>query len=256
MKKEIVLNINNLTTEIKGQVIHKKLNLDVYAGEIFGIIGASGGGKTVLFRTILGLLRPRSGKIIVFGENALQSNTDVIKQRCGVLFQSGALFSSLSVEENIMLPMRELGHIPDDIARDLARLKIQMVGLKEETLKKLPSELSGGMIKRVALARALAMDADLLLLDEPTAGLDPISAEKFDILLQELQESLNLTVIMITHDLDTLYTLCKRVGVLVDGRMIVDELQLIHNNDHPWIKSYFLGQRGRVLRKDIHGITT
>ena len=256
MKKEIVLNINNLTTEIKGQVIHKKLNLEVYAGEIFGIIGASGGGKTVLFRTILGLLRPRSGKIIVFGENALQTNTDVIKQRCGVLFQSGALFSSLSVEENIMLPMRELGHIPDDIARDLARLKIQMVGLKEETLKKLPSELSGGMIKRVALARALAMDADLLLLDEPTAGLDPISAEKFDILLQELQESLNLTVIMITHDLDTLYTLCKRVGVLVDGRMIVDELQLIHNNEHPWIKSYFLGQRGRVLRKDIHGITT
>lgn len=254
MEKQTVLKIENLTTEIQGQTIHQKLNLEIFRGEIFGIIGASGGGKTVLFRTILGLLKPKSGKIVVFGKNALLDNTDVIKERCGVLFQSGALFSSLTVEENIMLPMKELAHIPEDIARELARLKIQMVGLKESTLKKIPSELSGGMVKRVALARALAIDADLLLLDEPTAGLDPISAEKFDDLLKELQESLNLTVIMVTHDLDTLYALCKRVGVLVDGKMIVDQLQTIHNNEHPWIKNYFLGKRGRVFKEDVNGI--
>lgn len=256
MNRLSVLKIENLTTEIKGQVIHKKLNLEVFKGEIFGLIGASGGGKTVLLRTILGLLKPRSGKITLFGENALKQNTDVIKHRCGVLFQSGALFSSLSVEENILLPMKELAHIPDDVARDLAVLKIKMVGLPEETLLKFPSELSGGMIKRVALARALAVDADLLLLDEPTAGLDPISAAQFDDLLKELQQNLNLTVMMITHDLDTLYSLCERVGILVDGKMIVDHLNVIHTNEHPWIKSYFLGKRGRILRKVGDGIST
>jgi phospholipid/cholesterol/gamma-HCH transport system ATP-binding protein len=243
--KEVILKIENLKTVLGKQVVHNGISLEACRGEILGVIGASGSGKTVLMKVILGLIKPRAGKISLFGVNTTKDGKDLLRMRCGVLFQSGALFSSLTIKENIEIPMIELTKMPASLREELAFLKLSMVGLPPETASKLPSELSGGMIKRAALARALAIDAELLFLDEPTSGLDPISAGDFDVLLKTLQKNLNLTVIMVTHDLECLYDLCDKVAVLVDGKVIVGSLREIEKHNHPWIKSYFQGRKGR-----------
>ena len=246
--KDIILRIENLNTRIGGAPLHQGLNLDLKRGEILGVIGGSGSGKSVLLRVILGLMPHVSGKIDFFFEHKLGKLED-FRSHLGVMFQSGALYSQLTIGENIQLPLREMADVSDALSRELAFLKLAMVGLPEETFYKFPNELSGGMIKRAALARALALDAPLLFLDEPTAGLDPISAQGFDNLLKELHRSLGLSVLMITHDLDTLHTLCNRIAVLVNQHVIVGTLKEMHAHPHPWIQSYFEGDRGRAVRK-------
>ncbi len=239
---EVALKIENLTTVIGKQKIHQGLNLEIAQGEIVGLVGASGAGKTILLRTILGLMPFQKGTIKLFG-HSLQNlkKTGEFREKIGVLFQSGALFSSLTVAENIRIPMKEIAKIPDDIAQDLVLLKLAMVGLDSEVAQKYPSELSGGMIKRVALARALAIDANFLFLDEPTSGLDPLSRREFDHLLKTLQRNLNLTVVMITHDVDTLTAICDRVAVLVDHKLFLGTVSEMEKHSHPWIHSYFQG---------------
>ncbi len=245
---EIVVCIRDLTNQFGKQVIHDHLALDIYRGEILGIVGGSGTGKTVLLNTILGLRRPTSGSIKILDIDCCDSAAyRQLESRWGVLFQSGALFSSMTVGENIAVPMREIAHIPEALMPELISLKLSMVGLDPETMHKLPEELSGGMIKRASLARALAIDAELLFLDEPTSGLDPISAAAFDKLIKGLQQTLNLTVVMITHDLDSLHSVCDRIAVLVDKNIIVDDVKSIQDNPHPWIQSYFKGERGRMV---------
>ena len=231
--------------------MHDGLDVDIRAGEVFGIVGGSGSGKSVLLRTMLGLQRPSSGSVRIEGsEVATRPERELlaVKRRYGVMFQRGALFSSLSVAQNVELPIVEHYRMPAPLARDLAQLRIRMVGLPENDAAKYPSQLSGGMTKRAALARALALDPAILFLDEPTSGLDPISAAAFDRLVLELQKGLSLTVVMITHDLDTIFRVCNRVGVIVDGRMISGTLDEIVRNDHPWIRQYFHGERSRASR--------
>jgi len=245
---ENIICIKNLTIVIKKQILHDDLNLEIKKGEILGIVGGSGTGKTVLLRTILGLMHQHSGSIEIFGIDSRDSHKNLeLQRRWGVLFQSGALFSSLTTLENIQIPMIELANLPKDIAEELAEYKLSQVGLPKNAGDKLPSELSGGMVKRAGLARALAIDAELLLLDEPTAGLDPISAESFDQLIKQLQKNLGLTVVMVTHDLDSLVTLCDRIAVLVDKKMITGTIEELHKNPHPWIQNYFNGKRGRAV---------
>lgn len=242
---EAVLKIENLSTRIGSQSIHKNLSLEVNRGEILGLVGASGSGKTVLVRVILGLMPYQSGRIEIFGRNSADPRSALeIRRRMGVLFQSGALFSSLSIGDNIRLPMFEIAKIPPHLADELMQLKLSLVGLPSDTAFKFPEELSGGMIKRAALARALAVDAELLFLDEPTSGLDPISAERFDNLLKTLQRNLNLTVVMVTHDPDSLQALCDRIAVLVDHQLIIGTVEELRRHDHPWIREYFRGRRG------------
>jgi phospholipid/cholesterol/gamma-HCH transport system ATP-binding protein len=249
-----IIKVRNLTTRFGKDIIHDKLNLDVHKGEILGIVGGSGSGKTVLLNTIIGLNKPVSGDIYIFDHNIKDHRQgEQIKARWGVLYQQGALFSSLSVAENIEIPMKEIAHIPNKLADELVMLKLQMVGLDASTATKFPSELSGGMIKRVSLARALAIDAELLFLDEPTAGLDPLAAASFDNLILSLQNSLNLTVVMITHDLDTINTICDRVAVLIDKKVVIGTLDEIRNNPHPWIQAYFHGERGRAALAGKNG---
>ena len=238
----IALKIENLTTVIGKQKIHQDLNLEVSQGEILGLVGASGAGKTILLRTILGLMPFQKGTIKIFGKSLQDlKKTRSFQQKIGVLFQSGALFSSLTVGENIRIPMKEIAKIPDEIAQELILLKLAMVGLEPHVAQKYPSELSGGMIKRVALARALAIDAEFLFLDEPTSGLDPLSRREFDHLLKTLQHNLNLTVVMITHDVDTLTAICDRVAVLVDQKLFLGTVSEMKKHTHPWIRSYFQG---------------
>jgi phospholipid/cholesterol/gamma-HCH transport system ATP-binding protein len=231
------------------QVVHDGVDFDVHEGEVFGIVGGSGSGKSVLLKTMLGLRRPTSGRVFVQGRD-ITAMDDVelrqVKQRYGVTFQHGALFSSLTVAENVALPVVEAMELDDASLDRLVELRLRMVGLPLEAAAKYPAQLSGGMIKRTALARALALDPTLLFLDEPTAGLDPIAAAAFDGLVLYLRETLHLTVVMVTHDLDTLARTCDRVAVLVDGKVIVDTLEGIVANDHPWIRQYFHGARGRV----------
>ena len=248
----IVISIRGLGNRFGSDVVHEGLDLDVRRGEILGVVGGSGTGKSVLMRSILGLLRPSEGTIEVFGRR-IDDPEDAQRfsaRRAGVLFQDGALFSSLTVLENVELPLKT--HRPGlsaQLRRDLARSKIQLVGLSESTSPKMPSELSGGMRKRAALARALALEPELLFLDEPTSGLDPIGAAEFDQLLRTLQRALDLTVFLITHDLDTLYAICDRVAVLADHRVVaVDTLERIEKHDHPWIRSYFHGPRARAVQ--------
>jgi phospholipid/cholesterol/gamma-HCH transport system ATP-binding protein len=227
-------------------VIHKDLSLNVQRGEVLSLIGGSGSGKTTLLRQILGLEHPTRGEVMVLGQNASQMGQRGAASRVGMLFQHGALFSAFSVLDNIAFPLRELGTLPDDLIIDTALVKLQMVGLEPQHAAKMPSDLSGGMVKRVALARALIMDPPLLLLDEPTAGLDPESSDSFCALLRSLHKELGLTVIMVTHDLDTLFELSTRVAVLAEQRVIVNA----HPKDvvafpHPFIQDYFLGERGQ-----------
>lgn len=252
--EEYILKVRDLVTKFGNTIIHDHLNLDVKKGEILGIVGGSGSGKTVLLNTIIGLNKPYSGDIFVFDQKINQETVGTtIESRWGVLYQHGALFSSLTVAENIELPMKELAKMSDKLADELTLLKLQMVGLPLDTATKFPSELSGGMIKRVSLARALAIDAELLFLDEPTAGLDPLSASAFDLLIRTLQKNLNLTVVMVTHDLDTLHAICDRVAVLIDKKVVIGTLDEIKKHPNPWIQAYFHGARGRAATAGKNG---
>ncbi len=244
-----VLDVQGIVTRFGAQTVHDGLDMQVHEGEVFGIIGGSGSGKSVLLRTILGLRRPDAGTVKFFGTDLHQMSAvevRALKASYGVTFQEGALFSALTVRQNVQLPMIEHLQLTARALGELALLKVQLVGLPPDAAAKYPSQLSGGMIKRAALARALALDPPLLFLDEPTSGLDPISAAAFDELLIYLQRELKLTVVMITHDLDTIFRTCTRVGVIVDGRMISDTLAGIAANPHPWIQAYFRGERARV----------
>jgi len=245
MTDAIVIKVRGLRTQFGAQVVHDDLHLDIRAGEVVGVVGGSGTGKSVLLRTILGLNTPRRGEIEVLSEN-IRYASNTLQQRCGVLFQNGALFSSLTVAENIQVPMREHLNLSQALMNELAALKISMVGLPQEAGPKYPSELSGGMKKRAGLARALALDPEILFLDEPTAGLDPVGAAAFDILISELQKSLGLTVFMVTHDLDSLSAICDSIAVLVDKQVRLATMAEHMKDPHPWIQSYFHGPRARA----------
>ena len=246
--------VEGLRTSFGDVVIHEGLSLKVRKGEILGVVGGSGTGKSVLMRAIIGLQTPDAGRIEVFGRSILdpseQDEID-IRSRWGVLFQGGALFSTLTVEENVEVPLRQFyPDLSDNLREEIARFKVKISGLPEDAAFKYPSELSGGMKKRAGLARALALDPELLFLDEPTAGLDPIGAAAFDALTRELQETLGLTVFLITHDLDTLYEICDRVAVLADHKVIaVGTIPELLALDHPWIQEYFNGPRGRAAKQ-------
>ena len=249
-KTENIIEVRGLRNQFGHAVIHDDLDLDVHRGEILGVVGGSGTGKSVLLRSIVGLKTPDAGSVHVFNEdyyNVKEAMRVDIERRWGVLFQGGALFSSMTVAQNIMAPIREHLHIEGELAKDIAALKISMVGLPAEAGAKFPSELSGGMQKRAGLARALALDPDLVFLDEPTAGLDPIGAAQFDDLIVSLKESLGLTVFMVTHDLDTLHAACDRVAVLAEKHVIsCGPLDMVRREPHPWIQEYFSGPRGRA----------
>jgi phospholipid/cholesterol/gamma-HCH transport system ATP-binding protein len=248
-----IISVQGLRTQFGRQVIHDNLDLDVRRGEVLGVVGGSGTGKSVLLRTIVGLNPARAGTIIVFGENTAglsEAEQRRLQARWGVLFQAGALFSSLTVSQNIQVPFKEHTDLPAELMDELTALKIELVGLPADACGKVPSELSGGMRKRVGLARALALDPEILFLDEPTAGLDPIGAAAFDQLIRSLQQSLGLTVFMVTHDLDSLATICDRVAVLVDKRIKVGTMAEHLQDDHPWIREYFHGPRGRAARHE------
>lgn len=249
-RAEAVIEVRDLRTQFDDFVVHDGLDLDLLKGEILGVVGGSGTGKSVLMRAIIGLQRPAAGTIKVFGTDFYASDEETrlgVERRWGVLFQGGALFSSLTVAQNVMAPIREHLDLPEPLAQDIAAMKISMSGLPPEAGAKYPSELSGGMKKRAGLARALALDPEIVFLDEPTAGLDPIGASKFDELIVNLKDSLGLTVFMVTHDLDTLHAACDRVAVLAEKRVIaVGPLEEVRNRDHAWIQSYFSGPRGRA----------
>ena len=237
------------------QLVHKDVNLEVQTGEIFCIVGGSGAGKSVLLRTILGLLKPAAGRILLEGRDITgmsPAQLRAVKARYGVTFQNGALFSSLTVLQNVQLPMLEYLQLDSKLLDQLALFKLELVGLPPDAARKYPAQLSGGMIKRAALARALALDPRLLFLDEPTAGLDPVSAAALDELLVYLQRELKLTVVMITHDLDTIFRVANHVGMLVDGSLISDTLDGIVQNRQPWIRAYFHGERAKQ-RRGRHG---
>jgi len=247
-RREVVIRVRGLKVGFGDRLVMDGLDLDLYRGEVLGFVGASGAGKSVLTRTILGLLPKRAGTIEVYGRDLdamTQAEHDQIEQRWGVLFQQGALFSGLTVKQNVQAPMREHLGISQRLRDELALLKIELVGLPRDSANKFPSELSGGMIKRAALARALALDPDILFLDEPTSGLDPISAGEFDDLIATLQRTLGLTVFMVTHDLDSLYAICDRVAALSQGKVIaIGPISELLSSQDPWLKSYFHGKRG------------
>lgn len=254
MVQSSIISVQGLCNSFDDQIVHEDLNLEVRRGEILGVVGGSGTGKSVLMRSIIGLQTPVSGQISVFDEGMIGKEEDEatdVRRRWGVLFQGGALFSTLTVAENVQVPLREFyPEFSKPLLDEIARYKIYLSGLPAEAAHKYPSELSGGMRKRAGLARALAMDPELLFLDEPTAGLDPIGASNFDNLTRDLKETLGLTVFLITHDLDTLYAICDRVAVLADKKVIavgaIEELLAI---DHPWINEYFGGPRGRAAQR-------
>jgi len=253
---EPVLEVRGLVNRFGSQVVHDGLDMQVQADDVFGIVGGSGSGKSVLLRTILGLQRPSAGTVRLYGKDITQlseAQLRPIKAGYGVAFQEGALYSGLTVLENVQLPMIEHLQLPPDALDGLARLKIRLVGLPAEAAAKYPAQLSGGMVKRAAVARALALDPQLLFLDEPTSGLDPVSAAAFDDLVLYLQQHLKLTIVMITHDLDSIFRTCNRVGVIVDRRMESDTLERIVNYPHPWIQAYFHGERARARLGAEHG---
>jgi phospholipid/cholesterol/gamma-HCH transport system ATP-binding protein len=250
--REAVIEVRGLVTRFGTHTVHENLDLDVYRGEVLGIVGGSGTGKSVLLREICGLIRPAAGTVRVFGtdmEAASPAERRALENRWGVMFQDGALFSSLTVAENVEAPMRERLDLPADLRRALAELKVSLVGLPPLACSKYPSELSGGMRKRAGLARALALDPEIVFLDEPTAGLDPIGATAFDELIRSLQSALGLTVFLVTHDLDTLHATCDRIAVLAEKKVLVtgtmaDMLKV----EHPWVHEYFHGPRARAAQ--------
>ena len=249
-----IIVIENLRSQFGDNVVHDNLNLTIKRGSITGIVGGSGTGKSVLLRTMTGLKKPEAGNVKVLGVEPFSEATggSGLARKWGVLFQDGALFSSLSVLDNIILPMKEQLGIGRRFAHELAYMKLFLVGLDETVGRLMPSDLSGGMRKRVALARALALDPDILFLDEPTAGLDPIGAAKFDELLLDLTHALGISVVMITHDLDSIFKICENVAVLADGQVIVaDKLDVVLKFDHAWVQEYFSGSRGRQVQNNI-----
>ena len=255
-----VIKVRNLVVGFGDRTVLDDLSIDVDRGQILGFVGGSGSGKSVLLRTIIGLLPKRRGTIEVAGVD-LGSATDAerhaIEIRWGVLFQQGALFSSLSVLENVTFAMREHLHLPERLMQEVASTKLAIVGLDHRDASKLPSELSGGMTKRVALARALALDPEILFLDEPTSGLDPISAGDFDALIRTLQQTLGLTVFMVTHDLESLHSVCDRIAVLAEGKIVaIGSIDEMHRSEHPWVKSYFRGRRAQSLERRLSLLAT
>jgi phospholipid/cholesterol/gamma-HCH transport system ATP-binding protein len=246
---EPVIEVRGLRNCFGAQVVHDALDLEVRRGEVLAVIGGSGAGKSVLLRSIIGLQRPAAGQIRVFGQDmqsASSAQRDAVERRWGVMFQDGALFSSLTVLENVMVPMLEHQPLPRPLMDELARLKLALVGLPPEAAYKVPSQLSGGMRKRAGVARALALDPEILFLDEPTSGLDPLGAAAFDELVVTLKRSLDLTVFLVTHDLDSIYTCCDRVAVLAEGRVVATDVPArIAAHGHPWVRDCFAGPRGR-----------
>lgn len=260
--REKIIEVRGLKNQFGKQVVHENLDLDVYRGEVIGIVGGSGTGKSVLLRAIVGLLTPTAGDITVFGQKIKDLSADdrqLLEQRWGVLFQQGALFSGLTVAQNIEVPMREHLRLPEELMNQISAVKIGLVGLAPEAGAKFPSELSGGMIKRAGLARALALDPEIVFLDEPTAGLDPIGAAAFDQLILQLKNTLGLTVFMVTHDLDSLHAICDRIAVLAEKKVLVTgTMDDMLKQDHPWIREYFHGPRARAATSswdEAHGKT-
>jgi phospholipid/cholesterol/gamma-HCH transport system ATP-binding protein len=256
-QREVVLSARDVVVSFGDKRILDHLDLDVYRGEVLGFVGGSGAGKSVLMRTIIGLVQKTEGKIGVFGQD-LDTATDeqlvAIEQRWGILFQQGALFSSLNVLQNVQFPIREYLDVSERLMDEIAVAKLEMVGLSPDVAIKYPSELSGGMIKRVALARALALDPELVFLDEPTSGLDPIGAGEFDELIKTLQRTLGLTVYMVTHDLDSLHAICDRIAVLASGKVILTgTMRDMLASEHPWLKAYFRGKRSRDVKANGQG---
>jgi phospholipid/cholesterol/gamma-HCH transport system ATP-binding protein len=248
-EKDVVIRIHGLVNAFGDAVIHDHLDLEVYRGEVLGVVGGSGTGKSVLLRSIIGLNRPRAGSIKVFGQETAEGDIEDLRGlqlRWGVLFQEGALFSSQTVAQNIEVPMRRWTNLSEEMMDELAAMKLALVGLPADAGAKFPSELSGGMKKRAGLARALALDPELLFLDEPTSGLDPISAAQFDDLVRNLQRSLGLTVFLVTHDLDSLRAVCDRIAVLVDRKIKLGTIETLSRDPDPWIHNYFCGPRGRA----------
>ncbi|MFN3668322.1 MAG: ABC transporter ATP-binding protein [Brevundimonas sp.] len=250
---ENLIEVRGLLSQFGDRVIHQDLDLTLERGEVLGVVGGSGTGKTVLLNSIIGLKEPEGGSVSILGYDRAtmtEADEDDVQRRTGILFQQGALFSSLSVIDNVASPLVEHTRLSPDVIRELAEMKIAMVGLKPESHHLKPAELSGGMRKRVGLARALALDPELLFLDEPTAGLDPIGAAAFDNLIRQLSDDLGLTVFMITHDLDSLYAITDKVAVVADKHIVAKAtVQELERSDHPWIREYFLGPRGRAADK-------
>jgi phospholipid/cholesterol/gamma-HCH transport system ATP-binding protein len=248
-KKEVVIEVKGLVNAFGDKVIHDHIDLEVYRGEVLGVVGGSGAGKSVLLRTIIGLNKPKEGTIKVFGKQtgfAESGRMRALEMRWGVLFQEGALFSAQTVAENIEVPLREYTGMAEPLMAEIAAMKLDLVGLPADAGAKYPSELSGGMKKRAGLARALALDPELLFLDEPTSGLDPISANQFDELIKNLSKSLGLTVFMVTHDLDSLRAVCDRIAVLVNKKIKIGTIAELRKDPDPWIQDYFSGVRGRA----------
>jgi phospholipid/cholesterol/gamma-HCH transport system ATP-binding protein len=251
MANGVAIEVTGLRTQFGAQVIHDDLDFSVRRGEVMAIVGGSGTGKSVLMRSVIGLNRPAAGRIVVLGQDMTgvsPREAQALQRRWGVLFQDGALFSSLTVAQNILAPMTEHTDLSPRLRRDMIDVKISLAGLPPDAANKYPSELSGGMRKRAGLARALALDPEILFLDEPTAGLDPIGAAKFDELIAELQRALGLTVVMVTHDLDSLHAICDRVSVLIDKRVKVGTIESLMGEPDPWIQEYFRGPRGRAAQ--------
>ena len=248
---EPIIRVRGLINRFGTETVHDGLDLEVHRGEVLGVVGGSGSGKSVLLRTVVGLNRPVQGKIEVFGRDLLAMSDRQMRElekRWGVLFQDGALFSSLTVAQNIEVPIKEHFNIPLRLMDEISAVKVGLVGLPGDAGEKYPAQLSGGMRKRAGLARALALDPEIVFLDEPTAGLDPIAAGAFDELIRDLRASLDLTVFMVTHDLDSLFAICDRVAVLVDKKLHVGTLDQLLKDNHPWIQSYFNGPRGRAAQ--------
>ncbi len=252
---EPMVRVRGLVTRFGTHTVHEGLDLDVKRGEIIGVVGGSGTGKSVLLRAIVGLLRPDEGQIEVFGQNVIDTSQEDyrrLRRRWGVMFQDGALFSSLTVRQNVEAPMREQLDISDTLRETLAAIKVRMVGLPENAMDNYPSELSGGMRKRAGFARAIALDPEIVFLDEPTAGLDPIGAAAFDNLIKQLQAALGLTVFLVTHDLDSLHAICDRVAVLAERKVLaVGTMDEMLDVDHPWVREYFHGPRARAATATV-----
>lgn len=243
-----IISLKHIQTRFGAQIVHEDVSLNIPSNQIYGLVGASGSGKSVLLRVMIGLIKPYNGTVTILGkdiQNLKRTEKQKLSFDIGVSFQNGALFSSLNVAQNIQMPMKEYLNLPQNLMDELTGLKLALVGLSPDTAWKYPSQLSGGMRKRVGIARALALDPQILLLDEPTAGLDAISAEGFDTLIKALQESLNLTVVIVTHDIDTLVAICDKVAVLVDRKIIVGTIDELLKLNHPWINNYFGGMRGQ-----------